>query len=154
MAKASGQTVPFAGLDAAPPVFFCSVEPASAAQQSGEQEAACSHSTCLTWRSLQHWSAPSRAWLEKIPASGSPLTATQARYRGQASGLRCTAVMSVSSQTVLSGMGELHLEVVLHRLRHDFRVDCSLGTLQVAYREAPTTSTTQSSRFPMGTKSQ
>ena len=36
MAKESGQSVPFAGLDAAPPVFFCSVEPASTAQQKSE----------------------------------------------------------------------------------------------------------------------
>lgn len=35
-------------------------------------------------------------------------------------------------------MGELHLEVIHQRLRRDFRVDCSLGKLQVAYREFPT----------------
>ena len=35
-------------------------------------------------------------------------------------------------------MGELHLEVVQDRLRRGFNIDCSLGKLQVAYREAPT----------------
>ena len=35
-------------------------------------------------------------------------------------------------------MGELHLEIILDRLQRDFKVDCSLGKLQVAYREAPT----------------
>ena len=46
-------------------------------------------------------------------------------------------------QTVLSGMGELHLEVVHDRLRREHRLDCSLGQLQVAYRETPTTSVSQ-----------
>ena len=43
-----------------------------------------------------------------------------------------------TGQTVLSGMGELHLEIVHDRLRRDFGVDCSLGKLQVAYKEQPT----------------
>lgn len=34
-------------------------------------------------------------------------------------------------------MGELHLEIIHDRLKRDFRIDCSLGKLQVAYREAP-----------------
>ena len=42
-----------------------------------------------------------------------------------------------TGQTVLSGMGELHLEIIHDRLRRDFKVDCSIGKLQVAYREAP-----------------
>ena len=40
-----------------------------------------------------------------------------------------------TGQTIVSGMGELHLEVILERIRHDFKVDASLGPLQVAYRE-------------------
>ena len=39
-------------------------------------------------------------------------------------------------QTVLSGMGELHLEVVQERLRRVYGVACELGQLQVAYRES------------------
>ncbi len=46
-------------------------------------------------------------------------------------------------QTVLSGMGELHLEVIHQRLTKDFKVDCSLGKLQVAYRESPTLQVTK-----------
>ena len=45
-----------------------------------------------------------------------------------------------TGQTVLSGMGELHLEIIFDRLRRDFKVDCSLGKLQVAYKEWPTLS--------------
>ena len=41
-----------------------------------------------------------------------------------------------TGQTVLSGMGELHLEIIHDRLKRDFKVDCSRGKLQVAYREA------------------
>ena len=35
-------------------------------------------------------------------------------------------------------MGELHLEVILDRIRNEYKIDASLGKLQVAYREAPT----------------
>ena len=48
-----------------------------------------------------------------------------------------------SGQTVLSGMGELHLEIIHDRLRRDFGVDCSLGKLQVSYKECPTKDVTQ-----------
>ena len=47
-------------------------------------------------------------------------------------------------QTILSGMGELHLEVVLDRIRRDYKVDADIGKLQVSYREAPSTTATQS----------
>ncbi len=43
-----------------------------------------------------------------------------------------------SGQTVISGMGELHLEIILDRLKREFRVDCSQGAPQVAYKEAIT----------------
>ncbi len=48
-----------------------------------------------------------------------------------------------TAQTVLSGMGELHLEIVHDRLVRDYGIECSLGKLQVAYREAPTVSITK-----------
>jgi len=41
-----------------------------------------------------------------------------------------------SGQTVLSGMGELHLEIILDRLKREFGVECSQGAPQVAYKEA------------------
>ncbi len=44
-----------------------------------------------------------------------------------------------SSETILSGMGELHLEVYLERLRREYRVELEMGKPQVAYRETITT---------------
>ncbi len=41
-----------------------------------------------------------------------------------------------TGQTVISGMGELHLEVLVDRLLREFRVDATVGTPQVAYRES------------------
>ena len=40
-----------------------------------------------------------------------------------------------SGQTVLKGMGELHLEILVDRMRREFRVDANIGAPQVAYRE-------------------
>lgn len=40
-----------------------------------------------------------------------------------------------TGQTTLSGMGELHLEIILDRIRKEYKVDCDLGPLQIAYRE-------------------
>ena len=57
-----------------------------------------------------------------------------------------------TGQTVLSGMGELHLEIIHDRLRRDFKVDCSLGKLQVAYREAPSVKVTRKGEFNTGAK--
>lgn len=39
---------------------------------------------------------------------------------------------------VLSGMGELHMEIVIERIRTEFQLDAYIGPLQVAYREVPT----------------
>jgi len=41
-----------------------------------------------------------------------------------------------SGQTVISGMGELHLEILLDRLKREFKVECNQGKPQVAYKEA------------------
>ncbi len=43
-----------------------------------------------------------------------------------------------TGQWIISGMGELHLEVAQHRLQTDFHVQARVGTPRVAYREAPT----------------
>ena len=43
-----------------------------------------------------------------------------------------------SGQTILSGMGELHLEVIRERIRSEYKVDADLGRLMVAYKETPT----------------
>ncbi len=41
-----------------------------------------------------------------------------------------------SGQTVISGMGELHLEIIVDRLRREFKVECNQGAPQVSYKEA------------------
>ena len=41
-----------------------------------------------------------------------------------------------SGQTIVSGMGELHLEVIIDRLKREFNLDCNKGIPQVAYKEA------------------
>jgi elongation factor G len=43
-----------------------------------------------------------------------------------------------SGQTVISGMGELHLEIIVDRLKREFKVECSQGRPQVTYKEAIT----------------
>ncbi|MBE0667031.1 MAG: elongation factor G, partial [Bacteroidales bacterium] len=45
-----------------------------------------------------------------------------------------------SGQTVISGMGELHLEILIDRLKREFKVECNQGRPQVAYKEAVTAS--------------
>ena len=44
-----------------------------------------------------------------------------------------------SGQTVISGMGELHLDIIMDRLKREFKVEVNQGAPQVAYREALTT---------------
>ena len=43
-----------------------------------------------------------------------------------------------SGQTVIEGMGELHLEIIVDRMKREFKVECNVGAPQVAYREAIT----------------
>ncbi|XP_064390817.1 ribosome-releasing factor 2, mitochondrial-like isoform X2 [Halichondria panicea] len=104
-ASADSTSLSLEVLDLPPPVFFCSVEPSSAAYQKDLDHAL----SCLT---------------REDPS------------------LRVT-VNEDTAQTVLSGMGELHLEIVHDRLVRDYGIECSLGKLQVAYREAPTVSITK-----------
>jgi elongation factor G len=52
-----------------------------------------------------------------------------------------------TNQTIISGMGELHLEIIVDRLRREFKVECNQGEPQVNYKEALTTSVTHRERL-------
>ncbi|CAH2011231.1 unnamed protein product [Acanthoscelides obtectus] len=55
-----------------------------------------------------------------------------------------------TGQTVLAGMGELHLEIIRDRILKEYKVDADLGPLQIAYRESPISRATDS--FVLETK--
>lgn len=52
-----------------------------------------------------------------------------------------------TNQTVISGMGELHLEIIVDRLRREFKVECNQGAPQVNYKESLTTAVTHRERL-------
>ena len=52
-----------------------------------------------------------------------------------------------SGQTILSGMGELHLEIILDRMRREFKVEATSGKPQIAYRETVTVTTEGEGKF-------
>jgi len=52
-----------------------------------------------------------------------------------------------SGQTIISGMGELHLEIIVDRMKREFKVDATVGRPQVAYRETIRKSVEQEGKF-------
>ena len=52
-----------------------------------------------------------------------------------------------TNQTVISGMGELHLEIIIDRLKREFKVDCNQGQPQVSYKEALTATVDHTERL-------
>ena len=52
-----------------------------------------------------------------------------------------------TQQTIIAGMGELHLEIILDRLRREFKVEANVGKPQVAYKEAITKTVEKEGRF-------
>jgi len=52
-----------------------------------------------------------------------------------------------SAQTIISGMGELHLDIIIDRLRREFNVDANIGKPQVAYRETIQESVEQEHKY-------
>ena len=52
-----------------------------------------------------------------------------------------------SGQTIISGMGELHLEIIVDRMKREFNVEANVGNPQVAYREALRKSVEQEAKF-------
>jgi len=52
-----------------------------------------------------------------------------------------------SGQTIISGMGELHLDIIVDRMRREFKVEANVGKPQVAYRETIRASVEQEGKF-------
>jgi elongation factor G len=52
-----------------------------------------------------------------------------------------------SGQTIISGMGELHLEIIVDRLKREFKVEANVGAPQVSYRETIRASVEQETKF-------
>ena len=52
-----------------------------------------------------------------------------------------------SGQTIIAGMGELHLDIIVDRMMREFDVACNVGTPQVAYRETITSLVEQENKF-------
>jgi elongation factor G len=52
-----------------------------------------------------------------------------------------------SGQTIISGMGELHLEIIVDRMKREFNVEANVGAPQVAYREAIRSTVEQEGKF-------
>src|SRR5690606_18133271 len=52
-----------------------------------------------------------------------------------------------SGQTIISGMGELHLEIIVDRMKREFKVDANVGKPQVAYRETIRKAVEQEGKF-------
>ncbi|BBK30206.1 elongation factor G [Allostella humosa] len=74
-----------------------------------------------------------------------PKTKTDQEKMGQALGRLAqedpsfrVAVDHESGQTIIKGMGELHLEIIVDRMKREFKVDANIGAPQVAYRETIT----------------
>jgi elongation factor G len=52
-----------------------------------------------------------------------------------------------TNQTIISGMGELHLEIIIDRLKREFKVECNVGEPQVTYKEALQTTVSHRERL-------
>ena len=58
-----------------------------------------------------------------------------------------SSIAPETGQVIMAGMGELHLEVLVDRLRREFKVECNVGAPQVAYRETVRSTTKAEGKF-------
>ena len=87
----------------------------------------------------------------KTKADESRLAESLAKLASEDPSFRVT-VSEDTGQTIISGMGELHLEIIVDRLTREFKVAAAVGRPQVSYRETLTTSSRAEARFePQGT---
>ena len=82
----------------------------------------------------------------KTKADESRLTESLAKLASEDPSFRVT-VSEDTGQTIISGMGELHLEIIVDRLTREFKVAAAVGRPQVSYRETLTTSSRAEARF-------
>ena len=73
----------------------------------------------------------------KTKADQEKMSTALQRLSGEDPTLR-VSVDHESGQTILAGMGELHLEIIVDRMRREFKVEANIGAPQVAYRETIT----------------
>ena len=55
-----------------------------------------------------------------------------------------------TGQTIIAGMGELHLEIIVDRLLREFKVEANVGAPQVAYRETIRKEANQETKYARG----
>ena len=74
------------------------------------------------------------------PADGDRLAKALARFRKEDPTFHISTDAD-TGETLMAGMGQLHLEVYIERIRREYNVDVSVGAPTVSYREAPTRAT-------------
>ncbi len=99
------------------PVFFCTIEPPSAASQRQFDEAL---------KFLAKEDPSLRVSFDKESGTLKPFTSLIIYL--------IYFIQLITGQTILAGMGELHLEVIKERIRSEYKLDVDIGRLMIAYK--------------------